>query len=154
LAQAPHAPYRIVEPGAEGFKAGGPYANYYDAFVDSLWAANGLTVTKPDPNGSGLGSYPDLSAAVFRHVGNVAGTFDASGKLLDKTLWKDSSTFYRTAPANYYAMFWHGNALGGRAYGFPYDDVGSYSSYMSHANPQYMLVAIGWQLARDKPVQK
>ena len=29
-------------------------------------------------------------------------------------------------------------------YGFPYDDVGGYSSYISHANPQYLLVAIGW----------
>ncbi len=144
LAQAPHAPYRIVEPGAEGFKVGGPYANYYVSFVDSLWSANALTVAKPGPNGSGLGSYPDLSAAIFRHVGNVAGTFDPNGKLLDKTLWKDSSTFYQAAPADYYARFWHANALGGRAYGFPYDDVGSYSSYMSHANPQYMLVAIGW----------
>ena len=144
LAQAPHAPYRIVEPGAEGFKAGGPYANYYDSFVDSLWSANAFTIAKPGPNGSGLGSYPDLSAAIFRHVGNVAGTFDPSGKLLDKTLWKDSTTFYQTAPADYYAMFWHANALGGRAYGFPYDDVGSYSSYMSHANPQSMLVAVGW----------
>jgi hypothetical protein len=144
LAQAPHAPFRIVEPGADGFKTGGAYAIYYDSFVDSLWAANGLTVAKPGPNGSGLGSYPDLSAAIFRHVGNLAGTFDSSGKLLDKTLWKDSSTFYQTAPADYYARFWHDNALGGRAYGFPYDDVGSYSSYMSHANPQYMLVAIGW----------
>jgi len=144
LAQAPHAPYRIVEPGAGGFNSGGPNATYYDSFVNALWAANGLTVTKPGPNGSGLGSYPDLSAAIFRHVGDVAGTFDASGKLLDKTLWKNSATFYKTAPADYYAMFWHANALGGRAYGFPYDDVGSYSSYMSHSNPQTMLVAIGW----------
>jgi len=144
LAQAPHAPYRIVEPGAEGFGKGGTYATYYDSFVASLWAANGLTIAKPGPNGSGLGSYPDVSAAIFRHVGDAAGTFDPNGKLLDKTLWKDSSTFYRAAPANYYARFWHENALGGRAYGFPYDDVGSYSSYVSHANPQYLLVAIGW----------
>ena len=144
LAQLPHAPYRIVEPGAGGFNSGGTNATYYDSFVNALWAANGLTITKPGPNGSGLGSYPDISAAIFRHVGDVAGTFDPNGKLLDKTLWKDSTTFYKTAPADYYAMFWHANALGGRAYGFPYDDVGSYSSYMSHANPQYMLVAIGW----------
>ena len=144
LAQAPHAPYRIVEPGAEGFGKGGAYATYYDSFVALLWAANGLTIAKPGPNGSGLASYPDISAAIFRHVGDLAGTFDANGKLLDKNLWKDSSTFYRTAPANYYARFWHANALGGRAYGFPYDDVGSYSSYISHANPQSLLVAIGW----------
>jgi hypothetical protein len=144
LALAPHAPYRIVEPGAGGFNQGGVNQHYYDAFVDQLWAANALTIAKPGPNGSGLAAYPDLSAAVFRHVGAVAGTFDPAGKLLDKTLWSASSSFYGSAPADYYARFWHARALGGKAYGFPYDDVGGYSSYVSHADPQYMLVAIGW----------
>jgi hypothetical protein len=144
LAQPPYAPYRIVQPGTDSFKTGGANANYYDSFVDSLWAANGITVAKPGPNASGLGSYPDLSAAVYRHVGNVAGTFSAAGKLLDKTLWSNASTFYTAAPMDYYARFWHERALRGKAYGFPYDDVGGYSSYISHANPQTMLVAIGW----------
>jgi hypothetical protein len=144
LAQAPYAPYRIVQPGTDSFKAGGANADYYNSFVDSLWTANGITVAKPGPNGSGLGSYPDLSAAIYRHVGNVAGTFSAAGKLLDKTLWSNASTFYTAAPMDYYARFWHERALNGKAYGFPYDDVGGYSSYISHSNPQYMLVAIGW----------
>jgi len=144
LAQPPNAPYRIVQPGADGFGQGGPYATYYGSFVDALWAANGLTIAKPGPNGSGLGSYPDLSAAIYRHVGAAAGTFAAAGKLLDTKLWTDATAFYGAAPADYYARFWHAHALGGKAYGFPYDDVGGYSSYISHANPQYLLVAIGW----------
>jgi hypothetical protein len=144
LAQPPFAPYRIVEPGAGGFNQGGPNAHYYDSFVDQLWAANGLTIAKPGPNGSGLAANPNISAAIFRHVGAVAGTFDANGKLLNQKLWADSATFYGAAPADYYARFWHAHALSGKAYGFPYDDVGGYSSYISHANPQYLLVAIGW----------
>jgi hypothetical protein len=144
LAQPPFAPYRIVEPGAAGFKTGGTDATYYDDFVNQMWANNGLTIAKPGPNGSGLGAYPDISAAIFRHVGAQAGTFTPDGKLTNKTLWSDSTTFYQAAPANYYARFWHSHGLLGRAYGFPYDDVGGYSSYISHANPQYMLVAIGW----------
>ena len=144
LAKAPHAPYRIVEPGADGFKTGGPYATYYDAFVDAMWANNGLTIARPGPNGSGLASFPDVSAAIFRHVGDVAGSFTPAGKLMNKNLWADPTTFYRMAPANDYAAFWHRHALGGKAYGFPYDDVGGYSSYISHAKPEYMLVAIGW----------
>ena len=144
LAQPPHAPYRIVEPGADGFGQGGMYQTYYSSFVDTLWAANGITVAKPGPDGSGLGAYPDLSAAIYRHVGATAGTFDATGKLLDKTLWSNAQTFYTAAPADYYAAFWHSRALNGKAYGFPYDDVGGYSSYISHANPQYLEVAIGW----------
>jgi len=138
------APYRIVEPGAAGFDAGGMYADYYDSFVDQLWSANGLTITKPGPNGSGLGAFPDISAAIMRHVGATAGTFSAAGKLLNNSLWSDSTTFYTAAPADYYARFWHEHALNGKAYGFPYDDVGGYSSYISHAMPQYLEVAIGW----------
>ena len=144
LAAPPYAPYRIVEPGALDFKTGGAHAHDYDAFVDTMWAKNGLTITKPGPNGSGLGAYPDVSAAIFRHVGDVAGSFSPDGKLLNKTLWADATKFYTAAPANYYARFWHTHGLGGKAYGFPYDDVGSYSSYVSHTNPQYLLVAIGW----------
>jgi hypothetical protein len=144
LAQPPNAPYRIVQPGAGGFGPGGVDAHYYDSFVDSLWSANGLTIAKPGPNASGLGSYPDVSAAIYRHVGAVAGTFTAAGKLQNQKLWADATTFYSAAPADYYAQFWHAHALAGKAYGFPYDDVGGYSSYISHANPQYLLVAIGW----------
>jgi hypothetical protein len=109
-----------------------------------MWANNGLTIAKPGPNGSGLAAYPDVSAAIFRHMGAAAGTFSAAGKLLDTTLWAISTTFYLAAPADYYAQFWHTHGLNGKAYGFPYDDVGGYSSYVSHANPQYALVAIGW----------
>jgi hypothetical protein len=139
------APYRIPEPGGGcGFNAGGVNQNYYNSYIDSMWANNGITIAKPGPNGSGLGAYPDLSAAIFRHVGAAAGNFNTNGTIKNQALWADPATFYTAAPAMYYAKFWHDNAYDGKAYGFPYDDVGGYSSYISHANPQYMLVAIGW----------
>jgi hypothetical protein len=144
LAQAPFAPYRIVEPGAGGFNAGGTYATYYDDFVNQMWTNNGLTIAKPGPNGSGLGAFPNISAAIYRHVGDKAGTFAPDGTLLDKTLWATNATFYSAAPADYYAKFWHTHGLNAKAYGFPYDDVGGNSSYISHSKPQYMLVALGW----------
>ena len=137
------APYRIVQPGAAGFDDGA-YTHYYDSYVDEMWANNGITVPKPGPNGAGLGSNPDLSAAIYRHVGAEAGTFAPDGTLLNETLWDDPTTFYTAAPADYYARFWHERGIDGRAYGFPYDDVGSYSTYISHEDPQYLLVAIGW----------
>lgn len=144
LAQPPYAPYRIVQPGTGGFDANGAHAHYYDSIADAIWSANGITIAKPGPNGSGLGSYPDLSAAIYRHVGDVSGSFDANGKLMNKNLWADASTFYAKAPADYYAEFWHAHAIDGKAYGFPYDDVGGYSSYVSHQNPEYLLIAVGW----------
>ncbi len=42
------------------------------------------------------------------------------------------------------AEFWHENAINGKQYGFPYDDDASQSSDISVANPQYMIVAVGW----------
>jgi hypothetical protein len=139
------APYRIPEPGGGcGFNAGGVNATYYDSYINTMWANNGITIPKPGPNGSGLGAYPDLSAAIFRHVGAAAGSFNTNGTIKNTALFADPATFYTAPPAMYYAKFWHDNAYDGKAYGFPYDDVGGYSSYISHANPQYMLVAIGW----------
>ncbi len=142
LAQPPYAPYRIVEPGTGQFKLGGTYQHYMDSWVDQLWASNGITVPKPTYFCNPI-AQPDLSAACYRHVG--LGAFNPDGTLkAGNGLWASSSQFYVTAPAHYYAKFWHTHALGGKAYGFPYDDVGGYSSYISHASPQYLLVALGW----------
>ncbi len=131
------------ESGLGGFGTGGQYANYYAAYIDEIWSSNGLTIPKAGPNGSGLGAYPNLSAAIYRHTAGP-NTFSPDGKLLDQSMWANPATFYLQAPADYYAKFWHDNAIDGKAYGFPYDDVGGYSTYVSHKDPQYMLVAIGW----------
>jgi hypothetical protein len=143
LAQV-QAPYRILSPDA-AFNAGGQYADYYSAYIDGIWQSNGLTILKAGPNASGLGSYPDLSAAIYRHVA-VPGTFKPDGTLVDPKFWSKTSSvsFYQNAPANYYAQFWHQNAINGLAYGFPYDDVGGYSTYISHNNPLNIQIAIGW----------
>jgi hypothetical protein len=137
------APYRILNPGWAGFDPGGPQQDYYKAYIDEVWATNNLTIPKAGPNASGLGAYPNLSAAIYRHTAGP-GTFAPDGKLLKQDMWTDPSTFYLQAPANYYAKFWHDNAINGKAYGFPYDDVGGYSTFIAHDDPTYVLVAIGW----------
>jgi malectin (di-glucose binding ER protein)/glycosyl hydrolase family 64 (putative beta-1,3-glucanase) len=137
------APYRILNPGWGGFDAGGAQQDYYKAYIDTVWATNGLTIPKAGPNASGLGAYPDLSAAIYRHTA-APGTFSPDGKLLNQAMWANPATFYLEAPANFYAKFWHDNAISGKAYGFPYDDVGGYSTFIAHDDPRYMLVAIGW----------
>ncbi|AXC12577.1 Chitinase [Acidisarcina polymorpha] len=138
------APYRIVSPGAGGFDAGGPYQTYYNAWIEQLWAANGITIPLAVPNGDGLGSYPDLSAAIYRHVGGVAGTFNANGTLNNQALWGNPSAFYQTAPASYYAQFLHANAINAQQYAFPFDDAGGYSADVGCQSPRTLLVAIGW----------
>ncbi len=137
-------PYRIVSPGAGGFDTGGAYQTYYNAWIEQLWAVNGITIPLAIPNGDGLGDYPDLSAAIYRHVGGVAGTFNANGTLANQALWGNPSAFYQTAPATYYAQFLHANAINAQQYAFPFDDAGGYSGDVSCTSPQTLLVAIGW----------
>ena len=142
LAQV-QAPFRIINPGAGALGVDGTQSDYFNDYVNQVWSTNGLTIPKPGPYLSGLAKYPDLSAALNRHTAGP-GTFAPDGTLVDTTMWSNPATFYTAAPANYYAQFWHENAIDGKAYGFPYDDVGGYSSYVSHDNPRYALVAIGW----------
>jgi Beta-1,3-glucanase len=142
-----HAPYRIQEPGGGcGFNAGGANADYYDSYEMEMWTNNGITIPMPGPNGSGLGAYPDISAAIFRHVGAEAGTWTADGKLVDGNWWSTmpASTFYSAAPSDAYAQFLHSRAIHGKQYGFPYDDVGGNSSDVGASGMDYMIVAIGW----------
>ena len=145
-----YAPYRITEPGASGFKSGGPEAAYYNSYIDEVWANNNIDVTKvPKPTpflSFASNAQTDLSAAMERHVAHTAGTFNPDGTLVNKAFWStiSSSTFYSAAPANYYAQYWHTHGIAGKAYGFPYDDVGGYSSDIGCNSPQYLVVAIGW----------
>jgi hypothetical protein len=52
--------------------------------------------------------------------------------------------YYLAAPANYYAEFWHQNAINGKQHGFPDDDDNGQSPDISVTNPQYRVVAVGW----------
>ena len=137
------APYEILSPGAGGFDTGGPYDDYYNAYIAEVWASNGLTIPIAGDNGDGLGAYPDLSAAIYRHVA-APGTFNPNGSLISQSLWGNPNNFYQTAPASYYGQFFHANAINGQQYTFPYDDAGGYSSDVGCANPHTLLVAVGW----------
>jgi hypothetical protein len=83
--------------------------------------------------GGTLASNPQLCAALDRYV---AGETTAQQQ--------NPANFYLAAPANYYAEFWHQNAINGKQYGFPYDDDAGQSSDISVTNPQYAVVAVGW----------
>lgn len=142
-AQPPFAPYRIVEPGAGGFNSGGPYANYYAAYISQVWSQNGLTIPEAGPNGSSLGSYPDLSAAIFRHTAGQ-GTFNPSGTLISQGMWSNPAYFFQAEPYDHYAQFISSIAINGQQYAFPYNDAGGYSSDISCSNPKTLVIAIGW----------
>ena len=44
------------------------------------------------PNGSGLGSYPSLSAAIHRHTGAAPGSFTSDGVVLIVTSMRSSAS--------------------------------------------------------------
>jgi trimeric autotransporter adhesin len=138
-----NAPYQIISPGGGGFETGGAYANYYTAYIAEIWSSNGLTIPLAGANGDGLGAYPDLSAAIYRHTA-APGAFNRNGTLISESMWGNPSNFYQTAPTSYYAQFFHANAINGQQYAFPYDDAGGYSADVGCTNPTTLLVAVGW----------
>ena len=135
-------PYRIVEPGTgAGFGTGGPNQNYYNSYETQIWDNNGITDAFPGPN-LGINNSP-LQAAIARHVGAAAGSFDISGNLINPAIMASASLFYTAEPCDDYAKFIHSIAINGFAYGFPYDDNSGYSSDISCNNPDYVVLAIG-----------
>ena len=126
------APYYIPAPGSDSaFREGGQYANYFTSYAQSV-GVNESTSNITGCAGS-LAGNPDMCAALNRHVAQ-----------LPQSQWSDPAQYYQAAPANYYAKFWHDHAINHLAYGFPYDDVAGQSSFISHGDPQYLLVAVGW----------
>jgi F5/8 type C domain-containing protein/glycosyl hydrolase family 64 (putative beta-1,3-glucanase) len=123
---------RIPSPGNDpSFRAGGVNANYFTAYA----AANGVNAPTSDIFGCAgiLAQDPNRCAALNRHVIQ-----------LPQAQWNTPSLYYGAAPANWYAKFWHDHAINHLAYGFPYDDVAGQSSFISHGDPQWLLVAVGW----------
>jgi F5/8 type C domain/Beta-1,3-glucanase/Putative Ig domain len=127
------APYGIPSPGNDpAFQAGGAYANYFTSYA----AANGDSSDSTAQIfgcGGTLAANPPLCAGLNRHVAQLPAAQQTN-----------PANFYQAGPANYYAWFWHQNAINGLQYGFPYDDDAGQSSDISVTNPQYLVVAVGW----------
>ncbi len=47
----------------------------------------------------------------------------------------NAGSFYQGAPTNYYAKVMHDNSVDGKAYGFPFDDVAGFASYIQDTAP-------------------
>ena len=128
-----NAPYGIPSPGNDpAFQAGGAYASYYTSYAASVGDTSDSTAQIFGCGGT-LSANPTLCAGLNRHVAQLPAAEQTN-----------PANFYQAAPANYYAEFWHQNAINGKQYGFPYDDDNGQSSDISVTNPQYMVVAVGW----------
>ncbi|MFD7920464.1 glycoside hydrolase family 64 protein [Streptomyces sp. NPDC059740] len=126
------APYHIPAPGSvAAFQPGGANADYFTGYAQSV----GVNATTQQITGcSGpLANDAATCSALNRHVAQ-----------LPQDQWSTPGLFYQAAPANYYAKFWHDHAINHLAYGFPYDDYAGQSSFVSHGDPQWLEVAVGW----------
>lgn len=117
------APYRIIAPIHGSFAAGGANANYFSGYSsfntqDILRCDGGVTDAK-------------TCAAINRHV------YTSSD-------WVTVSNYYKAAPANYYAKFWHDHSINGLAYGFAYDDVNGQAAYLEIGDPKGLIIRVGW----------
>jgi hypothetical protein len=127
------APYGIPSPGNDpAFQPGGRYASYFTRYA-AAHGASGDTTAQVFGCGGTLSANPPLCAALNRHVAQLPASEQSRPRF-----------FYRAGPANYYAAFWHRNAINGKQYGFPYDDDAGQSSDISVSHPRYMIVAVGW----------
>jgi hypothetical protein len=127
------APYGIPSPGNDpAFQPGGAHANYFTSYAAAEGDTSDSTAQIFGCAGT-LAGNPTLCAGLNRHVAQLPAAQQS-----------DPANFYQAAPANYYAEFWHQNAINGLAYGFPYDDDAGQSSDISVTNPQYLVVAVGW----------
>jgi hypothetical protein len=127
------APFGIPSPGNDpAFQPGGANANYYTSYAASVGDTTDTTAQIFGCAGT-LQANSQLCAGINRHVAQLPVASQST-----------PANFYQSAPANYYAQFWHQNAINGLAYGFPYDDYAGQSSDISVTNPQYLVVAVGW----------
>jgi hypothetical protein len=117
------APYRIIAPVHGSFRAGGANGNYFAGY--SSYSTQ--DILRND------GSLIDAatSAAINRHV-------YTSGN------WNNVADYYKAAPANYYAKFWHDHSISGLAYGFPYDDVNGQAAYLEVGDPKGLIIRVAW----------
>jgi hypothetical protein len=128
-------PYRIIAPGKGdgGFGEGQEYGDYFDAYLAELNISGSTTRQVFACEGNPFGSNAQLAGAVNRHVAH-----------LPESQWDDASLFYKEAPANFYAKFFHDWSFQEKAYGFAYDDAAGYAAYTSCQDPRVLITAIGY----------
>ncbi|WP_016905967.1 glycoside hydrolase family 64 protein [Streptomyces xiaopingdaonensis] len=113
------------------FAPGGQHENYFDEYAQSVGvdAATQEIFACSGP----LSEDPSGCAGLNRHVADLPEDQQA-----------DPENFYKEAPANYYAQFWHDHSIDNRSYGFPYDDAEGQDTLITSDNPEYLVVAVGY----------
>ncbi|WP_239153021.1 beta-1,3-glucanase family protein [Virgisporangium aliadipatigenens] len=157
---------RIISPG-HGIGAGLFPANYYDAYINEVWAKYATTDLKITTNrgtftgrvnggrltfDGGVASFgkPTTTDVLFCDgalvspndgvtgpVGAVLGAGFNRSTLVShpNQPTTDPSTFYKAPISNHFSRILHANHADGKSYGFAYDDVVDFASYIQDERP-------------------
>ncbi|HEX3784859.1 MAG TPA: beta-1,3-glucanase family protein [Pseudonocardiaceae bacterium] len=163
---------RVLAPGHgidAGLFSSTYFDSYVDQ-VWSNYASNSLNVTINSTtyagqvsgdslvftNGGGTFARPTTSdifycaGALAPPAGNAGPVAADLGAAFNRsTLLSDSNQpdtnpadFYQNSVTNHYSRIIHENTVDGKAYGFPFDDVGSFASYVQDGSPTSMTVTL------------
>jgi hypothetical protein len=163
---------RILAPAHGAFAATGSERDYLRGYIDQMWRkyrSEPLELT-PD-EGRFTGKVDAKDQIVFTRQGDGAGFLIRGkptsaevflGNGVEKVLgaqiaamlnrhvletplaWRDAAGYYQRDPCNRYAQFWHEHSLGGRAYGFAYDDVNDQSPSLATPAPLEIRLSYRW----------
>ena len=103
--------------------SGAQVASFAKPSTSNVWGCDGALLA---PNDRVVGpTARTLCAALIR---GTLGTVDTQPSL-------DASQFYRNSAVDQYAKLIHANMADGKAYAFPFDDVGNFESLVTDGNP-------------------
>jgi hypothetical protein len=156
---------RIISPCRADFQKGKPNADYFDKYIDEVWAMyatekktrggwtgkvvdGSLIFSKPGKKDYVLHRKPTTQDAFLGQNGLAKSPeFCAAINrhvLADPGDWRDAATYYKAEPYNFYAKFFHDHSLRHLAYGFCYDDFNQQAAYFAARNPIKLVVTIYW----------
>jgi len=128
-------------------RVSGNVMHFTDANGGSYWI-NGVPTTEMVLLGDGLLNDPSGASDVGKQLQLQAQVCAALNRQVAQRAfadWWNSAYFYPAGqPANSFAKFWHDHSIDALAYGFAYDDVGSYSPSVHTEVPESVTYTIGW----------
>jgi hypothetical protein len=158
--------YWIVSPCSANFGKKGTHANYFDAYLDEVWAM--YAQEKKTPSGKWTGKVVDGALTFTPVAGGRSFTckskpttqdaFMGTGVLAtnprfcgainrhvlaDPADWDNPAAFYKAEPCNWYAKFLHEHSIDRKAYGFCYDDDAGQAAFFS-AKGKEVVVTLYW----------
>jgi hypothetical protein len=128
-------------------RVSGNVMHFTDANGGSYWI-NGVPTTEMVLLGDGLLNDPSGASDVGKQLQLQAQVCAALNRQVAQRAfgdWWNSAYFFPAGqPANSFAKFWHDHSIDALAYGFAYDDVGSYSPSIHTEVPTTVTYTIGW----------